>query len=243
MCVLYIVSIVLFAFSVYANVEKVIFRAPSSTAVPQDSALDHLFLHSLHPDHWSLRTYLPAAFPTDEKAHGVDTWAILEGLTSGQRYELRVCWLATQPTAFWLDTFTLDEALSTPELISSLSDYAHRRRASLTDGEAHQLAAARYKPSNDAKEKSLLFLRIQAAADYFSLNKTLMDNVPDVHVDLVLDPYILNIFPQSLVPTAGYILIIAIVAWFLQGWIFRQLNAYVNDVNANSPQFALKKEQ
>lgn len=226
---------------VLANVEKVIFKAPAHTPVPQDSALDNLFLLSLHPDQWSVRTQLKAAFPTDDKPHGLDTWTLLEGLEPGRRYELRVCWLATQPTGFWLDTYSLDEAFSNPELISSLSDYAHSRRGSLNDGEVYQLTAARYRADKEAKEKSFCFLRVQAAADYFSLNKTLMEDVPDVHVDLILDPYILNVFPQSLVPTAGYILVIAIIAWFLQGWIFRRLKAYIDEVNTIPDQPELKK--
>jgi hypothetical protein len=68
-----------------------------------------------------------------------------------------------------------------------------------------------------------LFLQIHAAADYFSLNKTLMEVVPPVAVDIILDPYILNVFPKSLLPTAGYILTIAVGAWLLSAWIFKAL--------------------
>lgn len=46
-----------------------------------------------------------------------------------------------------------------------------------------------------------------------------MENVPPVAVDLILDPFLFNIFPRSLVPTAIWTVIIAIVAYFIGGWI------------------------
>lgn len=73
--------------------------------------------------------------------------------------------------------------------------------------------------------KSILFLQILAAADYYTMNKTLMENVPPVYVDIILDPFLFNVFPQSLVPTALYITILAIGSWFLSkfisAWILR----------------------
>lgn len=57
------------------------------------------------------------------------------------------------------------------------------------------------------------------------MNKTLMKNVPPVYVDIILDPFLFNIFPQSLVPTAIYIIVLAIGSWFLSKlistWILR----------------------
>jgi hypothetical protein len=47
--------------------------------------------------------------------------------------------------------------------------------------------------------------------------------VPPVLVDIILDPYLLNIFPKSLVPTAGYLIILAFGSWFLSGLIWRLL--------------------
>lgn len=40
---------------------------------------------------------------------------------------------------------------------------------------------------------------------------------------LVLDPFILNILPRSLAPTAVYITFVALVAWILSGYIYRWL--------------------
>lgn len=47
------------------------------------------------------------------------------------------------------------------------------------------------------------------------MNQTLMDTVPPVFVDIILDPYILNVLPRSLVPTVGYIVVVAVLSWFL----------------------------
>lgn len=210
-----------------ANVEKTIFLAPAAVAVPQDAAIDNLLFERLHPSRLTIRTFLNASFPTKDKPHGENTWALLEALSPNQRYELRVCWLATQPTAFWLDTYSMTEAFETAELITSLTTYSYARHAELSQADIEALQAKRFSSTGGADQSSLLFLRIQAAADYFSLNKTLMESVPPVHVDLILDPYLLNVFPQSLVPTAGYIAAIAVLSWFLSGWTCRQMMAYV----------------
>jgi hypothetical protein len=50
-----------------------------------------------------------------------------------------------------------------------------------------------------------------------------MSDVPPVLVDVILDPYLLNVFPISLVPTAGYLIILAIGSWFLSGLIWQLL--------------------
>jgi len=41
---------------------------------------------------------------------------------------------------------------------------------------------------------------------------------------VVLDPYVFNIFPQSLLPTAFYITIVAILSWYLSDYIYAWLN-------------------
>jgi len=116
------------------------------------------------------------------------------------------------------------QAFETPELISSLSTYAYARRDQLEQPDIDKLLARRPRESGfSSTNSSLLFMQVYAAADYFSLNKTLMETVPPVLVDIILDPYLLNVFPQSLVPTAGYICIVAILAWFLSGWVYKFL--------------------
>lgn len=226
----------------FANVEKTIFVAPKASEAIQDASIDNLLLTSLHPNQLTVRTFLNASFPTTNAPHGQETWALLDGLQQDQRYELRVCWLATQPTAFWIDTFEMQEVFQTPELLSSVSAYSYARRGELTDAEVSALVENKYKPSSDQLQSNFLFVRIQAAADYFSLNKTLMETVPPVHVDLILDPYLMNVLPQSLVPTAGYISAIAIFAFFLSGWIYRRMIGYVDDEYDQKPGVEGKKD-
>jgi hypothetical protein len=48
---------------------------------------------------------------------------------------------------------------------------------------------------------------------------------PTVLVDLILDPYLFNIVPRSLVPTAGYIVVLAVVSWFMARSIASRLQA------------------
>jgi hypothetical protein len=47
------------------------------------------------------------------------------------------------------------------------------------------------------------------------MDKTLMNEVPPVFVDIILDPFIFNILPRSLLPTVGFIIVVAVVSWFL----------------------------
>jgi hypothetical protein len=60
---------------------------------------------------------------------------------------------------------------------------------------------------------------LEAAADYFTFNKTLMETVPPVRADVILDPYLLNVLPQSLVPTIAYIVVVGIVAWYVSALV------------------------
>jgi hypothetical protein len=131
-----------------------------------------------------------------------------------------------QPTAFSLYTYTLQEVFNNPELIGSLSAYAYARSAEIDDQERQNLVARRAPQSpalgtSGESRVSLLFLRIFAAADYYTLDKSLMENVPPVLVDIILDPYLLNVFPKSLLPTAAYILVVAIASWFISGHVWQ----------------------
>jgi len=67
-------------------------------------------------------------------------------------------------------------------------------------------------------------LQILAAADYYTTNRTLMEHVPPVFVDIILDPYLLNVLPQSLVPTGVYLIVVAISSWYLAKFIARWLH-------------------
>jgi hypothetical protein len=77
-------------------VEKAIFLGPATVNIPlQKPTLSDLNLHTLTPETTgnTIRTRLARQFPQE----GIDppaTWLLLDTLTEGQRYELRVCWAA-----------------------------------------------------------------------------------------------------------------------------------------------------
>lgn len=82
-----------------ANVEKTIFLAPAAINIPPYLPnLDHLKLDVLNPStasSSSITTQVKASFPTFINLRGTESWFLLENLNPNQRYELRVCWIAT----------------------------------------------------------------------------------------------------------------------------------------------------
>lgn len=86
----------LFSAGVQANVEKTIFLAPAAATIPsKEPSLDDLGLERLSPQNPVVRTKLNASFATTAAPEGTESWFFLENLNPGQRYEVRVCWLAT----------------------------------------------------------------------------------------------------------------------------------------------------
>lgn len=82
--------------SATANTEKAIFLGPETVNIPQTHPnLEDLHIDTLTPDNWAIRTHLGAQFPTNSSKFGKATWLVLDKLTEGQRYEVRVCWAAT----------------------------------------------------------------------------------------------------------------------------------------------------
>lgn len=202
---------------VRANTEKTIFVAPSF--IPHSNVhpgLDSLCLDVLSPNNSTLHVQLPVAFPTKAAPRGLQSWYLLDRLQPGQRYELRVCWVATvsphllrthldtalgdqeishvflrpqfgclicslycqQPTEFWLDTFTLTQTFETPDLIQSLAQHA----------EGRDTASCQPRPPTgpyaSTEQSSVLFLRINSAADFYAKDLELMNNPPLVGVDI-----------------------------------------------------------
>ncbi|KAI9742436.1 MAG: hypothetical protein M1818_003970 [Claussenomyces sp. TS43310] len=202
-----------------ANVEKVIFLGPAALQISSQSpSLANLKLLALSPEHSSLRTELSAGFPSEETVDGPVSWMLLEGLAQGQRYEVRICYAATQPTSFRMSIFELPQVLKTPDLISSLARYSETRQLSMEDEQMREPSIHEDFKIDQQKSDvidSVLLLQISAAADYFTTNKTLMKVVPPVLVDVILDPYALNVLPRSLIPTSLYLLILAIGSWYL----------------------------
>ncbi|SMQ54473.1 unnamed protein product [Zymoseptoria tritici ST99CH_3D7] len=186
------------------NTEKTIFVAPAAIILPNAGPrLADLKLDTLSSSSSSLQRPLSVAFPTEDAPQGRESWYLLQDLIEGQRYEVRVCWAAVQPTEFWLDVYNITHVFETPRLIQSLAEFAEEQ----TQADPRKGSVAPSDSSNP--NSSLLFLHVRAAADFFSSNNTLMQHPPKVSVDIILDPYLANIFPASLLPTAAYIVVLA----------------------------------
>lgn len=121
--------------------------------------------------------------------------------------------ISQEPTEFSLDIYPLNTILSNPHLLQSLSQHATSLSPSNQQPQHHHHPQH---PSSD--ETSILLLRVLAAADYFSHHQSLMKDPPPVLVDLILDPYVYNVLPQSLVPTACYLVVVGIASWFVARW-------------------------
>ncbi|KAH6646712.1 hypothetical protein BKA67DRAFT_663114 [Truncatella angustata] len=218
--------------SALANTEKAIFLGPQAITIPTTHPnLDDLRIVTITPQNWTIRTHVNAQFPSDTASFGKATWLVLDELTEGQRYELRVCWAATQPTAFRINTYDLETVFGTPELVTELSEYAWSQQPTDEDASLPSPDSSRAVATKE-RDASVLLLQIMAAADYFTTNQTLMNHVPPVFVDIILDPYIFNLLPQSLVPTVGYIVIVAIVSWFLA----MRISSWIRDAATASDQ-------
>ncbi|OOQ91645.1 hypothetical protein PEBR_08937 [Penicillium brasilianum] len=237
----------LFTSLAHANVEKTIFLGPPATTVPSEAPeLDDLGLDRLSPQNAVVRTQLNASFPTAAAPEGTDSWFFLEDLTPGKRYEVRICWLATQPTSFTLSTHSVPSTIGDSTLLTSLSRFSAAR---LSDLDAHlQANSIRNRNTKHANDPaptsdSVLFLRVRAAADYFSKDETLMRDVPPVAVDVILDPFLWNVFPRSLVPTAGWIVVVAIVAGVVARWVVGELGRVIEDARFERDEVEAKKER
>jgi hypothetical protein len=198
------------AWTVNANVEKTIFLGPSAVTFPDARpSLDDLHLRSISSREPVLATRLSVQFPSGPKPHGLDSWYILSDLEADRRYEVRVCWPATvsflllpryrrlylhvltisqSPTDFWLDTYAVTQVFDTPGLISSLANFSENLSA---NGRQDVLK----KQTTLGGAQSILFLRVQAAASYYSTNRSLMEHPPPVDVDIsVLRYHLLTVF-------------------------------------------------
>jgi hypothetical protein len=92
----YILLLFLQIYAVFANTEKVIFLGPASFQVPvEHPTLEDLRLETLSPQSWSLRTFIEAEFPTNSSKYGKSSWYLLQKLSEGRKYEVRICWAAT----------------------------------------------------------------------------------------------------------------------------------------------------
>jgi hypothetical protein len=46
---------------------------------------------------------------------------------------------------------------------------------------------------------------------------------------VVLDPYLLNIFPRSLLPTAAYIVLLAVGGYYISGFAWKRIEVFLDD--------------
>ncbi|KAG6042232.1 hypothetical protein E4U41_002575 [Claviceps citrina] len=188
-----------------ANVEKIIFTGPP----PPSSSLNLLPLINLSHNAPSIHTELDRVFASDSSGrllHGHSSWILVQNLTENQRYELRVCWSALEPTRFDIKAHSLDAVVEDPALLQSIRTFSASQQS---DAHAADSSAA------GLLDGSSLLIEIQAAADYFTDDKELMSSPPPVLVDLILDPFLLNVLPRSLLPTMGYLLLLAVTTWFV----------------------------
>ena len=56
-----------------------------------------------------------------------------------------------------------------------------------------------------------------------------MRDVPPVAVDVILDPFLWNVFPRSLVPTAAWGVLVAVVAGVVARWVVREVGRVIED--------------
>jgi hypothetical protein len=120
----------------------------------------------------------------------------------------------------------MTEVFEEPELVASLATYSQTRQAQEESIEYQKPGISKtFKESNYKSDqlKSVTLIQVFALADYFTTNRTLMDQVPPVLVDITLDPYLLNIYPESLVGTGLYLVVIATGSWYFASFMARWL--------------------
>lgn len=118
-----------------------------------------------------------------------------------------------------MEVYELSHVWENSELMVSLAQYAY---ANLPEPDFQSKDSNTPEKGNSTPQErtaSVLLLHVQAAADYFSHDATLMKDPQPVLVDLILDPYLYNVLPASLLPTGGYIILVAIVTWFVARWV------------------------
>jgi hypothetical protein len=79
------------------------------------------------------------------------------------------------PTDFYLETFLPTEILESPQLQSSVAEYGEER-----GGDPFEYS----KEPVDKDPLSALFLRIEAAASFYSTDQKLMEYPPEVDIDI-----------------------------------------------------------
>lgn len=71
----------------------------------------------------------------------------------------------------------------------------------------------------------------------------MMETAPPVMVDVILDPFILNVFPRSLVPTAVWIIVVTVLAWYIGGWVVKTLSEIISSAAAADDESKVKENK
>ena len=71
---------------------------------------------------------------------------------------------------------------------------------------------------------------------------TLMEHPPLVNVDIILDPFLFNVLPESLLATIGYIIFVAAAAYLVSRRIVPMLHGIIATTTTDEAS-ELKKEQ
>ncbi|RKF60452.1 hypothetical protein OnM2_050004 [Erysiphe neolycopersici] len=219
---------------VFANTEKVIFVGPerNSVLISEYYNIWNLCLQTLSPRHETLRTQVLAEFPSLISKYGRDSWFLLDGISKGQRFEVRICWTATQPTSFHLVTHEISKVHKSLNLKSSLEQYSRSRKLDANDSYEMKVKNHHDLKNTELIESSVLLLQISATADYYTSKTSLMQNPLPVYVDIILDPYFLNIIPMSLLTTTAYILMLAIGGWYFATFLIYWAHSFLlMDIN------------
>ncbi|RPA99547.1 hypothetical protein L873DRAFT_1683104 [Choiromyces venosus 120613-1] len=118
------------------------------------------------------------------------------------------------PTDFTLNIYTPSQLLDKPSLLAHMTAYATRQ---LPFSAVNELSG----PSADPR--SALYLDIQAKADYYTHKKHRMETPDSVGVEIILDPFILNLLPESLLPIIITIVLITLSAFWASGRVYSTL--------------------
>ncbi|KAI5800061.1 hypothetical protein EDC01DRAFT_532480 [Geopyxis carbonaria] len=196
----YLITICLWALAL-ANVEKEIFIGPPTSMFDITTELEHLTPSN---DARNFATTLNTSFVHPGATH----WIALSGLAPQQRYEVRICWPATQPTDFNLKLFTVEQIDGDTALSSSIHAYPKNIQRRLN------------RPYDGG---STLYLRIFAKTAYVSAQKSRMETPEPVDVEIILDPYKFNVLPESLVPIGGLLIVVGVFSWWAGGLIHQFL--------------------
>ncbi|PWW72681.1 hypothetical protein C7212DRAFT_226101, partial [Tuber magnatum] len=113
-----------------------------------------------------------------------------------------------------LNIYTASQLLDKPPLLANMTAYSSRQ---LSLSPINELSVPSTAP------RSVLYLVIQAKADYYTHEKHRMETPDPVEVEIILDPFILNVLPESLLPIVITIVLIALSAFWASGRVYNAL--------------------